>query len=181
MTDPYRLKTRLPNGAEFEAEGTEDSVRTLFEKFLEAIKTTPAPAAAPVIPPPAAPREGGNGGGAPATRLVSVSQETLDRLFVLDNDGGVTLRALPSTQDRPADSLILLIYGYRALKNEQSVTGTELKGSARQSGIQIERIDRVLSPYDSFVTWAGIKKGRRYGLNNQGLRRAEDLMTQILG
>jgi hypothetical protein len=55
--------------------------------------------------------------------------------------------------------------------------------AAQQSGLnRVERLDRALSPLiGPFVTAAGFKKGRRYGLTNPGIRRAEEILTGILG
>jgi len=75
----------------------------------------------------------------------------------------------------------VLLYGYDRIKDQHSVTGGTLKKAARQSGIQLDRVDRLIEPYGPLVNIAGFKKGRRYGLNNQGIRKAEDLLDQIIG
>ena len=36
---PYRLKVRVPSGAEFDAEGPEESVQAQFDLFLRAIES----------------------------------------------------------------------------------------------------------------------------------------------
>jgi hypothetical protein len=178
MTNGIKLRSRLPNGAELEVEGPEKTVREFFETFLKGYEPG---AAAPPKPKHEEKKVAVDTnvfvGQSPGT----VSADLLNRLFVLSKDGRVTLRALPSTENRDADSLIALIYGYLALKDEHSVSGLELKQAAHQSGIQLERVDRVLSPYEAWVTTAGRKRGRKYGLNNQGLRRAEGVLTQIIG
>jgi hypothetical protein len=182
MTNGYRLKTRLPNGAEFEAEGSEETVRALFDTFLAAVRdsvtATPRQPEEPSTPPAST---------APPSPLTDeypgrVDASILNRLFVLAKDGSVTLRALPNTDNREGDSLLALLYGYQALKDDHAITGTELKKAARQSGVQIDRVDRVMAPYEgTWVTTAGFKKGRKYGLNNQGVRRAGAILTQIMG
>lgn len=61
------------------------------------------------------------------------------------------------------------------------MTGSRLMKAAIQSGLQVDRIDRTLtSAIGPFVTTAGFKKGRKYGLTNPGIRRAEDILRGIL-
>jgi hypothetical protein len=179
MTDGVKLRSRLPNGAELEVEGPEKTVREFYETFLKGYRE-------PASPPPAKAKQEGKDAGLASNTLGgdspgTVPADVLNRLFVLSKDGRVTLRALPTTDTREADSLIALIYGYMALKDEHSVSGLELKQAAHQSGVQIDRVDRVLSPYETWVTAAGRKRGRKYGLNNQGVRKAEGVLTQIMG
>lgn len=64
----------------------------------------------------------------------------------------------------------------------RQITGSRLMKAAEQSGLhQVERIDRALgNEIGQFVTTAGFKRGRKYGLTNPGIRRAEDVLRAIL-
>lgn len=67
------------------------------------------------------------------------------------------------------------------LGGEPQVTGSRLMKAAVQSGLQIDRIDRTLTTaIGPYVTTAGFKKGRKYGLTNPGVRKAEDILRAIL-
>jgi hypothetical protein len=79
--------------------------------------------------------------------------------------------------------MLALIYGASKLANDHQVTGSRLMKAAQQSGLnRVECVDRALSPLiGPFVTAAGFEKGRRYGLTNPGIRRAEEILTGILG
>jgi hypothetical protein len=122
----------------------------------------------------------GNGDDAPGQD--AVDRVLLDRLFALDRLGNVSLRALPRGEDRDGDTLIAILFGFARLRNETSVTADRLMKSARQSGLAADmRMSRVLARQQHFVTRSGAKKSTRYGLNNPGMRRAEEILKSILG
>jgi hypothetical protein len=183
MADTYKLVIKLPTGGEFQGEGPEAAVKEDYARFLEAVKSVvPVPPSGnmSVVQPlnqPLAPRS-------EAAAIVTegaADRSLLDRLFSVDRTGTVSLRALPRSERRDADTLLVLLYGFQALKGEHAVTSGRLMKAARQSGIQADRIDRILASQSAFVTAAGFKKGRRYGLNNPGARRAEEILGEILG
>jgi hypothetical protein len=170
----YRLKTKLPNGSEFEAEGSEAIVQALFEKFLEASQSASTSAKTPVSPGARTSDPDGTGDN-------DAKSAIMRRVFAEDQAGDISLLALPQTEARDADTLLMLLYGYQVLKGQQTVTVGALKQAAQKSGVQLERLDRVLAPYSAWVTKSGLKKGGRYGLNNQGIKKAEELVAGVMG
>jgi hypothetical protein len=189
MTDSYRVYVELPNGAKFRAQGETSEVRQDVDRFYALLLSVPKPPVKTV---------NANGNSAhheePQDEIAAdgvdqrslpmdgLDQVTLDRLFAKDRTGTISLRALPRGDAADADALVALIYGAGRLSNEQQVTGSRLMKAAVQSGLQIDRIDRALTTQiGPFVTTAGFKKGRRYGLTNPGIRRAEEILTAILG
>jgi hypothetical protein len=201
MTDTYRLFVELPNGAKFRAHGDADEVRTDLDRFYALLLSVPKP-----TPNTTTVNTNGNGTNHSAQELQDESGDavadaeeprraravlsegldsaTLDRLFAKDRNGTVSLRALPHDGEKvDADALLALIYGATIIGKEPQVTGSRLMKAATQSGLhQVDRIDRSLSPHiGQYVTTAGFKKGRRYGLTNPGIRRAEEILTAILG
>ena len=85
----------------------------------------------------------------------------------------VSLNMLPSkSTTKESDTLLMLLYGYAVLKGQDMMLGTQLIRAARQSGISLDRIDRALVKYDSLLLKGGQRKGRKYGLNNQGKKKA---------
>jgi hypothetical protein len=186
----YRMFVQTPSGAKFRAEGEVSEVREDAERFYKLFAHLPAATAtasaegeSPLngnghqleLPPALAP--------APAPAGEGLDQVTLSRLFSKDQHGTVSLRALPHGDKSEADALVALIYGSAVMANEPQVTGSRLMKAAVQSGLhQVDRIDRSLaSEIGKHVTTAGFKKGRRYGLTNPGIRRAEEILTGILG
>ena len=193
MTDTYRMSVELPNGAKFRAQGEASEVRVDLERFYALLANAPTPTKPTVngIGTTEVPTTndtpidtGGDLFTAFTPPVVSgLDSQTLDRLFSKDKYGTVSLRALPRGESADADALLALIYGADKLAGEPQVTGSRLMKAATQSGLsKVDRIDRSLNPHiGPFVTTAGFKKGRRYGLTNPGIRRAEEILTAILG
>lgn len=182
MAEPFKIAVKLPGG-EFSAEGAEESVTAQFKLWMQAMETVAkAPARVEPPPPPAPPHRqssnqhgdhGGHGGG--------VSPDIISRVYKLDTaKGTVSLGVLPKTESRDADAMVLLLYGFATLLREEAVLGTRLNAAAKASGVQRERVDRVIEAHADKLTTAGAKKGKTYGLNNPGKRYAEELLSKIL-
>lgn len=192
MTESYRMFVELPNGAKFRAHGAVSDVRTDVERFYELLlsvpaSTTPTPKnpslnGTTAATPPSDPAEDTEiPGTTPEGVADTLSQQMVDRLFARDRNGTVSLRALPQGENAESNALLALIYGSMVVGGEAQVTGSRLMKAAVQSGLQLERIDRSLSSaVGPFVTTAGFKKGRKYGLTNPGIRRAEEILKAIL-
>src|ERR1700733_6451911 len=99
----------------------------------------------------------------------------LRRLFDLRHDGVVTLKALPPGAERRAEALLLILYGYRSLKNEEGVLATQLHRAAERSGISIRCAAYELTSYGRFVNRVGQRKGSAYSLNAEGLAMAQEI------
>lgn len=178
MEDRHRVRFKVGN-IEFEAEGEADLVHQQFLQTIQALKGLPvaqivqvdaeAAGTAVQLPPDG---EGGTKNGSTLDDLVS-------RVLQIDGAGLVSLRLLPQTDKPEADALLLLLYGYQRLANIQPVLAIQLSKSARQSGLQLERIDRDIMKHKSLIGVGGAAKGRRYSLNNQGLRRAEEILRAM--
>jgi hypothetical protein len=162
---------------EFNGEGSEEAVRERYESWLEVVKmmmaSTPAPPKHDEHK--VAGNESGNGnGGQPLDRA------TLDRIFLVDTDGQVSLRVLPTGDQRDAAGLILLLYGYRVLSNQNDVLSGRLLASAHTSGLDVGRIDKVLAPHMDLVSKGGIRAGSRWALRNTGVNRAETIIREMI-
>jgi hypothetical protein len=160
----HRIKVKI-GPYEFDAEGDPDAVKQQYADFMTLVSQAPSitPAAPnPVQPPP------------PAENVGKV-----DVARVFRQGDPLSLAALPRGDMANADGLLMLIYGYMKVLGEQGVTGTTLMKSAKQSGINVDRIDRALDPRRDLILQAGNKKGLRYSLNNRGEIEAERLMRQL--
>lgn len=169
--ETHRIKMKI-GVHEFEAEGPKDIVTAQFNAFLKAVEKIPGAALAAALaePPPSPPT--------PATPQ-EVSNAILERVFRPGDT--LTLAALPSGDNAKSDAMLALLYGYLKIKGEISVTGTSLMKSAKQSGVIFERVDRIMDTLmPAFVLAAGVKKARRYQLNNPGIVRAEEIIKAIL-
>ncbi len=108
-----------------------------------------------------------------------LERSLINRIFRVDGEV-ISLRVLPKTEKAYADTLLLLLYGYSAIKGEHDVTAVRLAQAAKQTGIQVDRLDRTIAQNAQYVVRAGFKKGVRYGINNPGIRRAEELIAALL-
>lgn len=175
--ETHRIKVKIGD-AEFEAEGPTEIVQGQFDSFLAAIASIPKQAPAPANPAPATPAIPGQSVNGVTPPPQAVGSEILARVF---REGDyLSLAALPTGDNIEGSAMLALLYGYLKLKNENAVTGTMLNKSAKISGVNIDRVDRVMGTIKDLVLMAGVKKARRYQLNNRGLSRAEEVINQIV-
>jgi hypothetical protein len=183
MTDTRKVRMKIGD-AEFEADVPQDQVQSMYDRFLTLLERRPPEREndpeKPVISHPKPPR----------AHLSEQKKDQLDRevddaqmsrIFELRQDGIVALRVLPNGNDRDADALLLLLYGYRRLKNEEHILATQLLRAAKYSGLpSIDRIDRGFGPHLSrFVIRGGQRKGSTYTANNQGLAQAQEIAARM--
>jgi hypothetical protein len=165
MSELRRLKMKIGD-AEFEAEVAEDEVHPMYDQFLSMLGER--------RPPP--------------EKILSVEasrpafdQSSLTGIFDLRDDGTIVLKVLPDGPDRNADSMLLLLYGYYLLKNEECVLATQLFRAAEQSGISLRRPAKECVRNGRFVVRNGQRKGSNYALNNQGHAVAKEIAAKMLG
>jgi hypothetical protein len=164
----HRIKIKLGD-SEFEAEGAPDSVQAQYEQFLAALDRSGTKAAAPA----------GKGNPAQQSNPNGLDDATWGRIFELRPDGFVTLKLLPKGDEREADAFLLILYGYRRLKQEETVMATHLLRAAEYSGLSAYRPAHALATHERYVIRGGQKKGSTYALNNQGLAKAEEIAAKI--
>ena len=181
-TEPVEsLKLRIGT-FEFDAKGPTKTIDARLASFKELIQLAqtiaPTAAAVPVVPKTdATPAEPPS---MPATipTTSAITPEILGRVFQSKGDS-LSLLAIPNDASS-ADALLVLLYGFAKLKDTPNVTGVSLMAAAKQSGVQVPRIDRVIDSKQEFITWGGSKRGRRYGLNNRGMKYVEDLIPRLV-
>jgi hypothetical protein len=196
MTEIRRVKLKFGD-AEFEADVPEDRVQPMYDRFLSTLerrnRTPPRPpngdGKAPITSPihprlDRAPSLACARDDTAAPFLASpefFDHGLLRRVFDLREDGVVILKLLPKGAEKGAESLLLILYGYRRLKNEDGVLATQLHRAAEHSGVSIRWPAYELAPYDRFVNRVGRRKGSAYSLNDEGLAKAQAITTRILG
>jgi hypothetical protein len=171
MVNTHRIKIKLGN-AEFEAEGAEESVQSQYERFLQAVERT-----SPKQPAAQTPQNGTQEQVQPPTGLFD--DALLSRIFDVRQDGVVALKVLPKGQDKEADSLLLILFGYWRLKNEERIGATQLIRAAQYSGIPVNSPAQALAIHDRYFIRGGQRKGTTYCLNNQGITLAEGIASKI--
>jgi len=177
IQQPHKLHVKIGE-SEFTAEGTEQVVKDQFDLFLMAIKhSVPQGAGSNGVP----------GAKAASTdpvgdlkRLPAEERVTLDRIFNVDENDLVSLKAIPKGENSDADGLIVLLYGFLKMVQKDDIYAPTLMAAAKQSGIQAERMYRIMESVSQYTNTAGQKRGRRYSLNNKGLTRAGEIIQQIV-
>ena len=186
MTEFRRLKMRIGE-AEFEADVPENKVQPMYHQFLSMLERRGYALAS------AAPVSLSGVGADPAFEAnvqdaasfeplgETLDQTSLLRIFDLREDGTLTLRVLPPGPDTNTDALLLLLYGYYRLKNEEYVLATQLFRAAAQSGIALRRSANEYARHSRFVVRGGRRKGSHYSLSSQGLAMARELAARTFG
>jgi hypothetical protein len=188
MTEFRRLKMRIGE-AEFEADVPENKVQPMYHQFLSMLERRGHALAS--YPPISLSGTGTDQKPALEATVQDAAsleplgetrdQTSLLRIFDLREDGAVTLRVLPPGPDTNTDALLLLLYGYYRLKNEEYVLATQLFRAAAQSGIALRRSANEYARHSRFVVRGGHRKGSHYSLSSQGLAMAREITARIFG
>jgi hypothetical protein len=184
MTEVRRLKMKIGE-AEFEADVPENEVQPMYHQFLSMLeRRSQAAVSLPTTGAKADQRpaiEATVRAGSSVQSLADTFDDALlARIFDLREDGAVTLKVLPPTgPDTNADAMLLLLYGYRRLKNEDYVLATQLFRAAAQSGITLRRSVNEYMRNSRFVIRGGQRKGSHYALSSHGLAMAKEITARI--
>lgn len=174
MADGHKIKVKFGD-MEFEAEGDQSVVEEQFRIFMETVSAGVSPAPKHTTQNEIYVRDNISD----TDHVGGVNKALIERTF-LDKGGVVSLKVLPQkSKSRSSDSLMLLLYGYYLLHEDDNVLATQLMKAARQSGLPIDRIDRFLTTQKDFVGRGGSRRSTRYSLNNRGLTKAKELLEGI--
>lgn len=166
MTELRRMKMKVGD-AEFEADVAGDAVQPMYDQFLSMLGH----------------RRNGSGGTvfAEAPPRDAFDPALLKQIFDVHQDGAVVLRMLPAGPDKEADAMLLLLYGYYVLKNEECVLATHLFRAAEHSGISVRRPTNECARNGRFVICNGQRNGSHYALSSQGHAMAEQIISTMFG
>ncbi len=183
--EAYKLRVKVGQ-AEFEAEGPEDVVRDQFDLFmgclsdskqLKGVLTQLGDGEERVAEETQGLQSGAN---LPSEKRDCLTiEKRLKDVFKQASDGVVSLNMLPQTEKRSADALILILYGYLQLNQQDTVPSVEVTQAARQSGVQIQRVSLTIAPHRELVVTGGNRKSARYRLNNRGIAHAEQILEEM--
>jgi hypothetical protein len=162
----HRLRLKLPNGAELEAEGDAEFVRREREEFV--LRQTPA--AGPGAETP---------GREPRVDWNAVAET---------KSGGLSLRGkIPEGDKTGRDASLVLLLASEKLLSQPKPTAAMLAKWLRVSGYPIGRMDRTLQDAiaQGELLSSGSRRSRRYELTAAGkikaLLMAERLTAVVLG
>ena len=98
-----------------------------------------------------------------------------------DRTQQVTCAVLPEGPLRTADTVLLLLWGYRELRGFGEISALVLNKGLKSAGFSQFRLDRIMTPYlnDRLVLRSGVGKGGRYRLTTRGVEKAQDLVQNL--
>jgi hypothetical protein len=171
--ETHKLKIKI-GPHEFEAEGSEESVTAQFQAWKELVAAIPTKAPDKATP----------------SRLSAVVEEIQTKdgyktatwdIYECPEEGMVTLKVQPTGEQRHADAVLLLLWGFKQTTGKDDVPVTKLMEALSVSGLRVGRLDRVMGDYlkEGLILKGGKAKGGRYRLTNTGAVKAEN-MARIL-
>jgi hypothetical protein len=170
-----RLKTKIGEN-EFEAEGSPEYVREQFQAWQELVKL------ASTVPSKKTEKPGSESSGAgDQDNKIDPPNVDADLSKIMRTDGRyVSLTARTASVH---DAVLVMLYGQKALRNNDSVTGAELlSGLASTGGFGAIRLDRILDKLatDGDVMSFGERRGKKYRLTNTGIARARAITGELI-
>lgn len=160
---PHRIRLRLPDGTELEAEGSPEFVRQESRELLEGLRKSP-----PKTPSADAPEVFGQ----PNIAWDSIT-ETHGR--------NIQLRAKLAAAKSEKDACLVLLAASQKILNQPKPTATQLAKWLRSSGYPIIRMDRALQDgvTQGEILSSGSRRARRYELTAPGRLKAFILANQL--
>ncbi len=82
---------------------------------------------------------------------------------------------------RIADTVLLLLLGYRELRGLGQISALVLNQGLESAGFDDYRLDREMAPYlkARLILRSGVGKGSRYRLTTRGVKRAQELIQSL--
>ncbi|MBI5210763.1 MAG: hypothetical protein HY927_12405 [Elusimicrobia bacterium] len=161
---PHRIRIKLPDGSELEAEGTADFVEKQRKEFLEH---------RPIMPAPQALAAADHGpAGAPQISWDTIAQAAGHR---------IQLRSKLTGKTQEKDACLALLAASENLLNMPRPTAALLAKWLRASGYPVTRVDRAIHHAISQgeIIASGSRRARRYELTAPGRLKAYLLAEQL--
>jgi len=183
MDDSYRMRLKI-GSHEFEADGPVDVVQEQAKRFMELIAALPAER---VMPPLPAHREPNAAVDAllppvpPQSTTLSFPKIDLELNKIMKVDERIV--SLTVRPKNPDDAALLLLYGQKMLRENDSVTGAEVMGGITATGgLSIGRVDRLLENLarGGDVIVVGEHRSKRYRLTNAGLNKVRQVAGELV-
>ncbi len=108
--------------------------------------------------------------------------KSFQKLLVWDDlTQQVRSMALPEGSSKIADTVLLLLLGYRELQGLSQISALILNQGLRSAGFEDFRLDREMAPYlkARLVLRSGVGKGSRYRLTTRGVKQAQELIQTL--
>ena len=117
------------------------------------------------------------------TVVPEISQATSFQKLLVWNDRTQRVKStvLPEGPTRIADTVLLLLLGYRELRGLGQISALVLNQGLESADFDDYRLDREMAPYlkARLVLRSGVGKGSRYRLTTRGVKRAQELLQAL--
>lgn len=165
-----RLKMKIGD-YEIDAEGPEELVQARLDAFTELVKLVTALKTAEPEKP------------ARTQDQDTSPRDPQNNDTEIDNDIGHIMQAenrvvsLTVPPESVADAALLILFGQKVMRDNNSVTGAEVIDGIRMSGQNVDRVDRLLQKAADAgeIISVGQKRGKRYRLTNRGVAKAREI------
>lgn len=184
--DHSRLRVKASD-YELEAEGSRDFVREQYEAFRRLLgdvsgKQVVSESRKTVERQPSSQRP-----SPPLSREKKAVEEkspakSFWKLLIWDDrTQRVKPTVIPDGPTRIADTVLLLLLGYRELRGLSQVSALDLNEGLRSAGFDDFRLDREMATYlkARLILRSGVGKGSRYRLTTRGVKRAQELVQTL--
>jgi len=183
MSDTETLKVKV-GPHEFEATGSPESVREKFEAFKELVKIMAMDSAASTAAFDSQRTLKGLGAvvdeAAKNFPIMGAGvDDQLNKIMRL-NGREISLTARPQLL---RDAILLLIFGQKALRQNDAVTGAEIiTGLETTGGYTFNRIDGLVEKIalEGDLLTFGERRGKKYRLTNTGLAKARAIAAELI-
>ena len=168
--DTCKLKIKI-GPHEFEAEGPTEIVQEQFSVFKELAAAVPAQDSPSAHTPDEPPK--------PSRLKLDEIDDQIGEIMKLEGRV-VSLLIKPDKVDL---ALLLLLYGQKVLRKNNSVTGAEIfDGVKSTGGLAVTRVDKLLEKAGiaGDVLVMGERRAKRYRLTNAGLAKARSLAAELV-
>ncbi len=171
----YKLKLKIGEN-EFEAEGDPDVVKEQFQAFKELVIDAARISPRAKGEPPASPPDGT--GAAPRQESATQADVALDKIMRVEGRV-VSLTVRAASLD---DAILLIVYGQKAMRGNETVTGSEVMDGLTVSGLRVGRADRLLEKAGSSgdVIVIGTGRAKRYRISNAGMNKARQIAGTLI-
>lgn len=177
----HKIRLRLPDGAEFEAEGSPEFVSEELRDFVAMQRREKTGARLPE-PPKGARAAVPETAAAAASRDHQPGAPRIPWESIIESSGaGIRLRAKLGGGRNENDACLVLLAASQVVLKENKPTAGRLARWLRASGYPISRVDRVIQQGISQgeVLASGSRRARRYELSGPGKAKACLLALQL--
>lgn len=174
--DATKLKVKIGQH-EFEAEGPQEVVEKQFETFRQLISEAATKSTNSNR------LKGSENSGEAELELPHIDdprEQQARKIFHVEGDL-LTLGVVPQGDNQETDAALLILLGHKIVRKVDMVSADDLLNGMKQSGVRVDRADRVTSKTteQGMTMKTGVRRGTKYRLTTQGVNQAFRIAEQL--